>query len=126
MTDFALTEEILAGCFKVHTAMGPGLLESVYKAVLAHELRDQGLLVETEVPVPVVYGEVKLDIGFRLDLLVEKRVILEIKSVDALHPLHKKQLINYLKLTKLRVGLLLNFNTMSLRDQITRIANDHQ
>ena len=126
MTDDELTGKILGACFKVHTVLGIGLMERVYQVALAYELRKQGLTVEMEVPVPVHYEGVKLEVGFRLDMLVERRVILELKAVDAIHPAHKKQLTNYLRLTGLRVGLLLNFNTVSLKDQITRIVNGYE
>lgn len=126
MTENELTDRILGACFKVHTALGMGLLEKVYQVALAYELRKQGFLVETEVPVAVSYDDVKLDIGFRLDMLVEGRIILELKAVEALHAAHKRQLTNYLKLTKLHLGLLLNFNTISLKDQITRIVNGYE
>ena len=118
-----LTERILGAAFRVHTVLGPGLLESVYATALAYELRQRGLSVATEVAIPVLYDGVDLGLVFRADMIVEGRVILELKSVQALGPTHSKQLLNYLKLTRLPVGLLLNFNTASLRDQIVRIAN---
>lgn len=126
MTNDELSGKILGACFKVHTALGMGLLERVYQVALAYELRKQGFLVETEVPVPVIYDGVRLEVGFRLDILVERRIILEMKAVEALHPHHKMQLLNYLKLTKLPLGLLLNFNTPSLKDQITRVVNGYE
>jgi GxxExxY protein len=118
-----LTECILGAAFRVHTVLGPGLLESVYAAALTYELRTRQLLVATEVTIPVLYDGVDLGLSFRADIIVESRVILELKSVQTLAPIHSKQLINYLKLTGLPVGLLLNFNTISLRDQIVRLAN---
>lgn len=118
-----LTRTVLGAAFQVHTVLGPGLLESVYAAALVYELRKRGMLVATEVSIPVLYDGVDLGLSFRADLIVESRVILELKSVQALSPIHSKQLLNYLKLTGLPVGLLLNFNTISLRDQIVRIAN---
>ena len=118
-----LTRSVLGAAFQVHTVLGPGLLESVYAAALVYELRKRGMLVTTEVNIPVLYDGVDLGLSFRADLIVESRVILELKSVQALSPIHSKQLLNYLKLTGLPVGLLLNFNTISLRDQIVRIAN---
>ncbi|AMR27936.1 GxxExxY protein [Hymenobacter psoromatis] len=118
-----LTESILSAAFRVHTVLGPGLLESVYAAALAYELNKRGLLVATEVTIPVLYEGVDLGLSFRADIIVNERVILELKSVQALAPIHSKQLLNYLKLTGLPAGLLLNFNTISLRDQIVRLVN---
>lgn len=118
-----LTGRILAVAFRVHTALGPGLLESVYEVVLAHELRKAGLLVATQVEMPVVYDGIRLDLAFRADMVVESQVILELKSVEALAPVHAKQLLNYLRLSGLKIGLLINFNTVSLKDQITRLVN---
>ena len=118
-----LTEKILSAAFRVHTVLGPGLLESVYAAAMAYELRKRELLVATEVSIPVLYEGVDLGLHFRADLIVDGRVILELKSVQVLAPIHSKQLLNYLKLTGLPAGLLLNFNTISLRDQIVRLVN---
>ncbi|HEX8327509.1 MAG TPA: GxxExxY protein [Hymenobacter sp.] len=118
-----LTKAILGAAFRVHTVLGPGLLESVYAAALVYELRKRGLQVAAEVSIPVLYEGVDLGLGFRADLVVEEQVILELKSVQALAPIHSKQLLNYLKLTGLPIGLLLNFNTISLRDQIVRLVN---
>jgi len=118
-----LTGEILSAAFRVHTVLGPGLLESVYAAALTYELRKREFRVATEVAIPVLYEGVDLGLHFRADLVVDGRVILELKSVQALAPIHSKQLLNYLKLTGLPAGLLLNFNTLSLRDQIVRMVN---
>ena len=118
----ALTGRILNAAFRVHSVMGPELLESVYEAALAHELRKAGLRIATQVEVPVVFDGVKLDIAFRADIIVESLVILELKSVEALAPVHSKQLLNYLRLSGLKVGLLLNFNTISLKDQLVRLV----
>ncbi len=140
-----LTKEILGAAFHVHTVMGAGLLESVYATALIYELRKRGMQVAAEVVIrpagklppasvtgmqvaaevviPVLYEGVDLGLSFRADLIVDGRVILEIKSVQALSPIHSKQLLNYLKLTGLPIGLLLNFNTISLRDQIVRLMN---
>jgi GxxExxY protein len=118
-----LTGRILGVAFRVHTALGPGLLESVYEIVLAHELRKAGLLVATQVEMPVVYEGIRLDLAFRADVIVESRVILELKSVEALAPVHSKQLLNYLKLSGLKTGLLINFNTVHLKDQLIRLSN---
>ncbi|GAB3297066.1 GxxExxY protein [Hymenobacter humi] len=118
-----LTGRILGVAFRVHTVLGPGLLESVYEVALAHELRKAGLLVATQVEMPVVYDGIRLDLAFRADMIVESQVILELKSVEALAPVHSKQLLNYLRLSGLKTGLLINFNTVSLKDQIVRLAN---
>ncbi len=107
--------------------MGPGLLESVYEAALVYELQRQNLNVQAQVPLPVIYKSVQLELGFRLDLLVENEVIVEVKSVELLHDLHKKQLLNYLKLTGKKVGFLVNFNSSKLIDKesIIRIVNNY-
>jgi len=118
----ALTGRILNAAFRVHSVMGPGLLESVYEAALTHELRKAGLRVATQVEVPVVFDGIRLDVAFRADMIVEALVILELKSVEALAPVHSKQLLNYLRLSGLKVGLLLNFNTISLKDQLVRLV----
>src|SRR6266700_1903377 len=119
----ALSGSILDAAFRVHSALGPGLLESAYEACLAYELRTDGFRILTQVPLPLVYREVKLDVGYRLDLLVEELVIVEIKSVDALAPIHHAQLLSYLKLSRKRLGLLINFNVVRLKDGIKRIVN---
>ena len=118
-----ISKAVMLAAFRVHTALGPGLLESVYEAALAHELRKEGLLVATQVPLPVMYDGVRLELGFRLDLLVEHKVIVELKSVDALLEVHHKQLLTYLKLSGLKLGQLINFNVSSLRDHIIRKVN---
>ena len=118
-----LTGQILGTAFRVHTILGPGLLEAVYEVALAHELRKAGLLVATQVEMPVVYDGIRLDLAFRADIVVEGRVIVELKSVEALAPVHSKQLLNYLKLSGLKTGLLINFNTVSLKDQLIRLSN---
>lgn len=119
----ALTGRILSAAFRVHSVMGPGLLESVYEAALAHELRKAGLRIATQVEVPAIFDGIKLEVAFRADMVVESSVILELKSVEALAPVHSKQLLNYLRLSGLKVGLLLNFNTVSLKDQLVRLVN---
>lgn len=118
-----LTGRILGMAFRVHTILGPGLLESVYEIALAHELRKAGLLVATQVEMPVVYDGIRLELAFRADMIVERTVILELKSVEVLAPVHSKQLLNYLKLSGLKTGLLINFNTVSLKDQLVRLSN---
>jgi len=118
-----ITEKIIGAAMKVHSALGPGLLESAYQACLLYELREQGLTVESEVVLPVVYEGKKIDAGYRLDLLVEGQVVVELKSVEKTLPIHEAQLITYLKLSDCKVGLLINFNVKHLRDGITRRVN---
>ena len=115
-----ITQEILDSAFKVHSSLGPGLLESAYKACLAYELRKKGLNVEEEKPIPVIYEEVKLDCGYRLDLLVEDTVVVELKTVDAFTDVHYAQILTYLRFANKKVGLLINFNVKSLKDGIKR------
>ena len=116
-----LTEQILKCAFKVHTNLGPGLLESSYKECLWYELNKMGLYAEKEKPLPLVYEEVKLEIGYRIDLLVENKVIVEIKAVEGLNDVHTAQVLTYLKLSGCKIGLLLNFNTSSLKNGIKRL-----
>jgi GxxExxY protein len=119
-----VSEDVLACAYRVHSALGPGLLESVYKACLAIELRDAGFKVLVEHPCPVVYkGQQVAEIGYRMDILVNDSLVLEIKSVDAIHPVHLSQLLSYLRLADLRYGLVLNFNTEHLRDGVKRVVN---
>jgi GxxExxY protein len=116
-----ITHEILDSAYKVHTALGPGLLESAYKACLVYELRKKGLKVEEEKPIPVIYEEVKLDCGYRLDLLVEDAVVVELKTVDAFIDVHFAQILTYLRFSDKNVGLLINFNVKSLKNGIKRL-----
>ena len=115
---------IIGAAIDVHRALGPGLLESAYEACLAFELLQRGLKVERQKPLPVVYREVRLDCGYRVDLLVEDAVIVEIKSVDRLAPIHQAQVLSYLKLSACKVGLLINFNVSVLKNGIRRLARD--
>jgi GxxExxY protein len=114
---------IRGAAFKVHTALGPGLLESSYEAALAYELDEMGFQVRTQVGLPLVYKTIQLDIGYRVDLLVNEKVIVEIKSVEALNDVHRKQLLTYLKLSGKKLGLLINFNVSNLKSGIERIVN---
>ncbi|HEX4372835.1 MAG TPA: GxxExxY protein [Puia sp.] len=120
-----LTYKIRGAIFKVHTTLGPGLFESVYEAALAYELIKEGFFVQTQLNVPVEYEEIKLELGFRVDIMVENSVIIEIKSIEDLHNVHKKQLLTYLKLTGKKIGILVNFNVASLIDKesLIRIIN---
>ena len=116
-----LTFKIRGAIFEVYKTLGPGLLESVYEAALATELIELGLNIQTQVPLPVVYKETKLELGFRIDILVENTIIIEIKSVEALHDVHKKQLLTYLKLSEKKLGLLVNFNVDTIEDKVSLI-----
>jgi GxxExxY protein len=119
-----ITGKIIVAALKVHSGIGPGVLESVYKICLAHELKQAGMTVSSEVALPVVYNGLRLDSGFRIDLLVENLVIVELKCVEALLPIHKAQLLTYLRLSNKPIGLLFNFNVIHLRDGIKRILNN--
>ena len=119
-----ITDSIIGAAIAVHRALGPGLLESAYETCLTFELVEQGLNVERQKAIPVVYKDVKLDCGYRLDIVVEKSVIIEIKVVDKIAPIHKAQILSYLKLCNCSVGLLINFNVKVLKDGITRVVND--
>jgi GxxExxY protein len=119
-----ITHTIIGAAIEVHKHLGPGLLESAYEACTAFELLERGLQVEQQKPLPLIYKDVRLDCGYRLDLLVEGRVVVEIKVVDKLLPIHEAQLLSYLKLTKCKVGLLINFNVKVLVDGIIRLANN--
>jgi GxxExxY protein len=116
-----ITHEILDAAYKVHTNLGPGLLESSYQACLIYELKKKGLNLESEKGLPLIYEEVKLDCGYRIDILVESKVIIELKTVEAFTDVHTAQLLTYLKLSGCKVGLLLNFHTKSLKDGIKRL-----
>jgi len=120
----SITGTIINCAIEVHRVLGPGLLESAYEACLAFELSEHGLKIESQKPLPVVYRDVKLDCGYRLDILVEESVIVEIKVVDQLAPIHKAQLLSYLKLSECKVGLLINFNVKVLRSGIVRMVNN--
>lgn len=114
---------IVDAAYHIHVTLGPGLLESVYQAILIHELRKRGLHVDDEVGVPVEWDGVRLDLGFRADLIVEDKVIVELKSVEVIAPVHKKQLLTYLRLTDCKLGLLINFGSALIKDGITRVVN---
>ena len=124
MNENDLSYLIRGADFKVHSALGPGLLESVYELALSHELTKRGLEVRNQVGIPFVYDEINFNIGFRLDIIVNDKVIIEIKSVEDLKDVHHKQLLTYLKLTNKKLGLLINFNVMSVKDGIIRIVNN--
>ena len=119
-----ITERVIAAAIAVHRALGPGLLESAYEACLAYELAEGGLAVERQKALPVTYRSVKVDCGYRIDLLVEGLVIVELKAVQRLDPIHEAQLLSYLKLSGCKVGLLINFNVKMLKDGLRRMVND--
>jgi GxxExxY protein len=118
-----ITEKIIGGAIQVHQVLGLGLLESAYEACLAFELGRRGLKVEQQKPLPVIYERVKLECGYRMDLLVEGSLVVEIKSVDALAPIHEAQVMSYLKLSGCKLALLINFNVRVLKDGIRRFVN---
>lgn len=117
-----ITHEIIDSAYKVHTKLGPGLLESAYRTCLAYELRKKGLLVEEEKPLPIIYEEVRLECGYRLDMLVENEVIVELKTVEIFNEVHLAQVLTYLRFSQKHVGLLLNFYVKSLKDGIKRVS----
>lgn len=121
MTINEITEKIIGCAIEVHKRLGPGLLESCYETCLAYELRNSGLLVDSQVGLPLVYKDIKLEVGYRLDLIVENRVIVEIKSVEALNEIHTAQVLTYLKLSESKIALLINFNVLRLKDGIKRL-----
>ena len=123
MNENKIATEVLNAAFKVHTALGPGLLETVYEAVLAYELTKRGLAVRRQVPVPIRYEEMIFEEGFRADLVVGECLVVELKSVEALAPVHGKQVLTQLRLSGHRLGLLINFGEVHLKDGIKRVAN---
>ena len=123
MTENEVAKQIVDAAYRVHTSLGPGLLESAYEAVLAFELENRGLRVIRQQPVPITYHGTRIEMGFRADLIVADLVIVEIKSVEAVAPVHKKQLLTHLRLAGKRLGLLINFNVALIKEGITRIAN---
>lgn len=124
MTENELSKIIVHACFEIDRSLGPGLLESVYEEVLYYELNNKGLILERQKGIPVVYKEVKLELGFRADIIVEKKVVVEIKSIEAIAPVHQKQLLTYLRLMNIKLGLLVNFNEALIKNGIQRIVNN--
>lgn len=120
-----ITGLIIGAAMQVHSALGPGLLESAYAACLVTELEELGLKVKKEFPLPITYKNTKLDVGYRIDILVEDEIVVELKSVESLNELHLAQMITYLKLSKCEIGLLINFNVLKLKDGIKRVANNY-
>ena len=125
MTENDLSRVIVNTCYKIHTQLGPGLLESVYETILCYELTEMGLKVERQKPLPVIWEDIKMDIGFRADLIIEEKVILEIKSIEQLTDIHAKQVLTYLKITKMKLGLLINFNVKLLKEGVKRVINGY-
>ena len=124
MTENELSKIIVDCSFKIHTRLGPGLLESVYEELLAYELSNHGLSLKRQIGIPLFYDDKKMELGFRADIIVENKVIIEIKSVEDIAPVHQKQLLTYLKITGLKLGLLINFNRALIKDGIQRIVNN--
>jgi len=123
--DEAIGTQVVDCAIRVHTALGAGLLESAYESCLAHELAKHGLEVRKQVPMPVLYDNTQMDVGYRIDMLVNDRVVVELKAVEKLMPLHSAQLLTYLKLSKLRLGFLLNFNVEHMRNGVKRVVNGY-
>ena len=119
-----LSHEVIAAAIKVHSKLGPGLLESAYRSCFVFELRNRGLRAEAEVGLPVVYEGHKVDLGYRIDVLVEGELVVELKALEAIHPVHKAQLLSHVRLSGRKPGLLINFNVEHLRDGITRVVNN--
>ena len=126
MIENKITEKIIGCAIKVHQNLGPGLLESAYQECLFYELKKEGLKVEKEKPLPLIYEEVKLDCGYRLDLFVEDQIIVEIKSVEALNDIHLAQVLTYLKINETKIGLLINFNVLQLVKGVKRVINKYK
>ena len=123
MTENEISKIIVDVAYKIHVRLGPGLLESVYEVIMLHELIKRGLKVDRQKPIPVIWDDIFLDIGFRSDLIVEDKVIVELKSVETMSKVFSKQLLTYLKITDMKLGLLINFNEVYIRDGIFRIVN---
>ena len=124
MFENEISERIIGCAIEVHKALGPGLLESAYEECLFYEIYQLGLKVEKQKPLPLIYKEIKLEVGYRLDLIVEKKVVVEIKSVEALNDIHIAQVLTYLKLSGCKLGLLINFNVLKVKDGIKRLVNN--
>jgi GxxExxY protein len=124
MTENELSKIIVNSCFHLHKQLGPGLLESIYEEILSYELLKEGLRIERQKAIPVIYDEINMEMGFRADIIVENKVIIELKSVESIAPVHQKQLLTYLKITGLKLGLLINFNVALIKDGIQRIVNN--
>ena len=126
LTENLISGQIIKAAIEVHRNLGPGLLESTYEACLLHELLDSGLCARSQLPLPVLYKGISIDAGYRIDLLVEDQVIVELKAVERLLPIHSAQILTYLKLSDLKVGLLMNFNTVRIKEGIQRFINSRR
>jgi GxxExxY protein len=126
LTENELARDIVDAAFHIHQDIGPGLLESVYEVILAHELQKRGLRVDRQIAIPITYDGIRFDEGFRADLIVDRKVIVELKSVEQTAPVHKKQLLTYLRLADKRLGLLINFGASIIKDRICRVVNGLQ
>lgn len=124
MTENELSKIILETCIEIHKELGPGLFESVYEEVLCYELKEKGIKFERQKAIPVIWKERKLDIGFKADLILEEKVLLEIKSIENILPVHKKQTLTYIKLTGIKLGMLINFKEALLKDGVNRLVNN--
>ncbi|MBT3385025.1 MAG: GxxExxY protein [Prolixibacteraceae bacterium] len=124
MNENEIAKIIVNTCYNIHVELGPGLLESVYEEILFHELSTLGLRIDRQKTIPLTWKGIKMEVGFRADLIVENKVIIELKSVENIAPVHPKQLLTYLKITRLKLGLLINFNEKLIKDGITRIVNN--
>lgn len=125
MSENEITEKVIGCAIRVHRAIGPGLLESAYESCLCHELRKHEVSIERQKPIPLIYEEAKMDCGYRADLMIEGKVIIEIKAVEALNEIHLMQTITYLRLSNCKIGLIINFNVVKLKDGIRRVANNY-
>jgi GxxExxY protein len=123
MTENEVATHIVDVAYKIHSTYGPGLLESVYETIMAHELSKRGLTVTRQQPIPLVHESIRMDVGFRADLIIDGKVVVEIKSIEAIAPVHKKQLLTYLRLADKRLGLLINFNVELIKNGISRVVN---
>jgi GxxExxY protein len=123
VTENEIAKQIVDAAYKIHTTLGPGLFESVYEAVMAQELASRGIRLTRQQALPVVWEGLHLEVGFRADLIIENKVIVEIKSVDAIAPVHRKQLLTYLRLANMRLGILINFDVELIKDGIRRVVN---
>jgi GxxExxY protein len=124
MSENEIAKTVWEICFRIHSTLGPGLFESVYEEIFSFELQKAGLNFTRQESIPLVWETIRLDAGFRADFIIENKVIVELKSIDAIHPIHQKQVITYLKITKLKLGILVNFNSSLLKDGFQRIANN--
>jgi GxxExxY protein len=124
MTENDISYKIRGAIFNVYQTLGPGLLEFAYEATLIYELKSKGLDVLSQVSLPIIYNDVDLEVGYRIDILVNRKVIIELKSVDQIHPVHHKQVLTYLKLSGMKLGILVNFNTDNINDSIFRKVNN--